>query len=644
MRILGTLFLAVLVAGCGGSDRTGEPGAGTPSSRGDVAMNKEAYPVFPDTDAGADPSVPADQGGRGFTGAGWETNTTYDLIGDPRAVKGGVFRRAMNDFPATLRYIGPNKSVWNATLHVDLVYETLLVLHPTSLDYIPALATHWQISPDKLTYRFRIDPNARFNDGHPVTADDVVASWDLNVDKSVQDPFQNAIFGRFERPVAESQYIVRVKAKDPGWANLFYFGTTLLIYPAHALKGVTGATYIKEFNDKMLPGTGPYFVTPADVERGAAIHIRRRTDYWAERSRRNVGVANFDEIREIVVRDRNLEFEMVKRGDLDFYQVNRAQMWVEELNFDRILNGQMQKRKVWNHAPTGLQGMAFNMRRAPYNDVRVRKAIRHLFNRELMIQKLTYNEYLPQDSMFPGTIYENPTIEKMRFDPSAAVALLADAGWKERNARGQLVKNGVPLSVEVLYYDRASERFLTIFQEELRKVGITVNLRFVTPETAFKLLDDQQFEMFGVAYGGGPPFPFPEQFFHSAQADQKASTNVTGFKNKRVDEILALYDKEFDLKRRVALLQELDGIVAAEHPYILEWFAPYERFIYWNRFGTPRGLIRRIGDYRDPVFMWWLDPEQNARLDQAMRNPSMKLEVGAADDRYWLDFAKVEER
>ncbi len=231
MRILPSLtaiVVATTLAACGGSDRRDDPAAAGTSPRGDVAMNKEAYPVFPDADAGADPAVPADQGGRGFTGEGWETNTTYDLIGDPRAVKGGVFRRAMSDFPATLRYLGPNKSVWNATLHVDLVYESLLLLHPTTLDYVPALATHWQISPDKLTYRFRIDPNARFNDGHPVTAEDVVASWDLNVDKTVQDPFQNAIFGRFERPVAESKYNVRVKAKDPGWANLFYFWTTLL--------------------------------------------------------------------------------------------------------------------------------------------------------------------------------------------------------------------------------------------------------------------------------------------------------------------------------------------------------------------------------------------------------------------------------
>ena len=90
-------------------------------------------------------------------------------------------------------------------------------------------------------------------------------------------------------------------------------------------------------------------MTPADVDKGKTVRIKRQPNYWAEKYRRNIGTGNFDEIREVTVRDRNLEFEMVKRGDLDYYMVNRAQMWVEELNFDKIQSGVMQKRKVWNH-------------------------------------------------------------------------------------------------------------------------------------------------------------------------------------------------------------------------------------------------------------------------------------------------------
>lgn len=637
--------LVSLTAACGGSQQPASQQGSTPapaSPRGAVSLDKSAYPVFPNADAGADPSVPAEQGGRGFKGEGWETNVDFDLIGDPRAVKGGVFREATPDYPATLRYIGPNLSVWNQMLH-GMVYESLLGLHPTTLEYIPQVATHWQISPDKMTYRFRLDPNARFSDGRPVTSDDVIASWKLMVDKTVQDPFRNAQYSEFEQPVAESQYIVRVKAKQVGWTGFYYF-SGLPIYPSDVLNGMDGASYIREYNDKMLPGTGAYLVTPADLEKGKAIHIRRRPNYWAEGYRRNIGTGNFDEIREIVVRDANLEFEMLKRGDLDYFHVRRAQMWVQELNFDKIQNGLLQKRKVWNHAPESIQGISFNTRREPYNDVRVRKALRHLYNREQMVAKLMFNEYLLEDSVFPATIYENPNNEKIRYNPQAAVDLLADAGWKSRNAAGQLVKNGVPLALELLYYDRLSERYYTIYQEDLRKIGITLNLRYVTPETGFKMLDDQQFGMFAVGYGGGGPFPLPAQFFSSAQADQKASTNTTGFKDKRVDEILATYEKEFDVKKRAGLLKELDGIVTSAHHYLLEWYAPYQRMVYWNRFGQPRGVITRIGDYRDPVGMWWIDPQENQRLEQALRDSSLKLEVGPSDDRYWLEFAKVEEQ
>ena len=150
---------------------------------GPVSLDKNSYPVFPDADAGADPSVPAEQGGRGFTGQGWQTSADYDLIGDPRAVKGGVFREEQPGFPGTLRIYGPEaNTILNGMIQTQ-VYETLLFVHPTTLEFIPVLATHWQISPDKLTYRFRINPNARFSDGQPVTADDVVASWSFVMDK-----------------------------------------------------------------------------------------------------------------------------------------------------------------------------------------------------------------------------------------------------------------------------------------------------------------------------------------------------------------------------------------------------------------------------------------------------------------------------
>ena len=116
-RYLSLCLILTLAAGCSSSTQENNAAATmqVPPTPVNVSFNKEDYPVFPDADAGADPSVPAEQGGKDFKGEGWQTNTTYDLIGDPRAVKGGVFRQAMttSDFPTTLRYYGPNTSLWN---------------------------------------------------------------------------------------------------------------------------------------------------------------------------------------------------------------------------------------------------------------------------------------------------------------------------------------------------------------------------------------------------------------------------------------------------------------------------------------------------------------------------------------------------
>ena len=233
LSFLCMVTISLLLCSCGGGDMA--PGSGGPSepaaSNNSASANKDDYPVFPDADAGADPAVSAEQGGKGFTGEGWETNTAFDLIGDPRAVKGGRLRDATTDFPTTLRYWGPNVSIWNYDASHSRPTNFWSVFIRQRSSTCQALATHWQISPDKRTFRFRIDPNARLSDGEPVTSVDVIASWKLGTDTGLQDPVQNAMFSKFEQPVAESKYIVSVKAKTVDWQNLLYFGNCPVYLP-----------------------------------------------------------------------------------------------------------------------------------------------------------------------------------------------------------------------------------------------------------------------------------------------------------------------------------------------------------------------------------------------------------------------------
>ena len=152
--------------------------------------------------------------------------------------------------------------------------------------------------------------------------------------------------------------------------------------------------------------------------------------------------------------------------------------------------------------------MAFNMRKPPFDDIRVRQAMNLLFNRQRLIENLFYNEYLPQNSIFPGGPYENPNNPRNEYNPKRAIELLAAAGWSERDSQGRLLKNGQPFNVELLYGQQTFEPILTVLQEDLRRVGISLNLRFVTFATLIKLLDERQFELLQIGYSREQAVPY----------------------------------------------------------------------------------------------------------------------------------------
>jgi microcin C transport system substrate-binding protein len=187
---------------------------------------------------------------------------------------------------------------------------------------------------------------------------------------------------------------------------------------------------------------------------------------------------------------------------------------------------------------------------------------------------------------------------------------------------------------------------MTVYQNDLRKVGITLNLRLVTSETQFKLMMQRQFELVAGAWGVGSIFPIPRSTYHSDFADIPNTNNISGFKNKRIDEICDLYDAEYDPAKRAALLQELDGILTSQYHYIMEWYAPAARLAYWNRFGFPQGTFSRVGDYDGSLApgmpqLWWIDPAKNQQLEQALRTPSVKLEIPPVEDRHWQEYSKA---
>lgn len=636
--LLGALFLA----GCGGDDNGGSGGGALSGEVESFAIETPDEFNFP---PGADPAVPAEQGGAGFEeiaeAEGWETGSLndeqLDILTSPEATKGGELRFSVRDFPATFRPYGKDENTQVARLIAGLVYEPLITVNPLTLEFLPVLASHWKVGEDGQTYWFRLDPNARFSDGGRVTSEDVLATYNLAIDEKILSPYTNTFYGSFDPPEAVSPYIFKIRAKEKGWKNLLYFGGTSIL-SAHVIGELDGGSFLEKYQYDMVPGSGPYVVQPDDIMKGKLVSMTRRTNYWAEEYPTNEGSYNFDKITMLVVRDERLELEKFKSGETDLYLISKAQWYEEEFNDPKTKRGLIQVRRIYNDNPQGMSGLVFNMRKPPFDNDKVREAIRYLFNREGLVKNLMYDQYQMTDSYYPGSEYENPNNPKIRYSPEKGVALLAEAGYTKRNQEGILVheSTGKPLEIEMLI-DDAVLRFMTPIQQEWKKHGVKLTFKKVDNPTQFKMVNERNFQMAFQSWGG-LLYPNPKSSMHSELADVPNTSNLAGFKNTRADQLIDMEQTEFDQARRVQILRELDSIMVASNQYALAWHAPFTRIAYWNKFGHPDYYLGKISDWRYIMSSWWVDAGKKKELAEAIGDSSADLGEGERDVKWWPEY------
>ena len=622
-----------LLAACYGSEPAPVPTPRAPAVAPtlDFAFPMVSYAWDP---KGGDPSVASDQGGPGFNGVGWETAATFPGAGDPRAIRGGKVVASILDWPSTLRTTGKDaKTTWNHAI-AGLVYDPLLRFNDVTHTYTPNLATHWQISSDRAIYRFRLNPAARWSDGEEVTADDIVATWKLAMDPELLDPEARMTWGRFNEPTAVSKYILEVKTSEQSWRNFYYFATELMILPEHQIN-IGAKSYLDTYQNGFTASTGPYAVLPENIRKGESITATRRTDWWGEGNPAFTGVANFDAIQWDVVMDPQLAFEKLKKGELDVFHVQKAQWWAEEIpKMDAVDRGLILPRKFYNDRPVGVSGMAINMRRAPLDDVSVRLALQHLYDRETMIEKLFFNEYLPLVSYYQHGGYASPTNQYLGYDEVAAVALLEKAGWKELDAQGYRIKGGKRLQLSVQYASPLSERSLTVFQESAKRAGIQIDLEQLTPAARWKNALAKEFDLTEQSWGADL-FPNPEADFGGTMATQVDNNNITSFSDPHVDALCTEYNREYDPPDRQGIMQEIDAAVYAAHPYVLGWYSPALRTLYWNKFGQPAWGVSRYADPSTFFLTWWIDPAMEEAVIKAKDDPLKSLDRGSQTNKYW---------
>ena len=508
-----------------------------------------------------------------------------------------------------------------------MMYPTLLSLDSTTLEYAPGVADWWEISDDKQLYTFHIDPRARWSDGTPITAEDVAATFEaVTSPKSLTGPFQ-VLFTTLEKPYLIDSQTIAFPCKEVHWHNLNNLGSSLYIMPKSMLEaakakcraeGKDEALYFNEINFNLPIVGGPYYVSAH--KEGRSMTLQRRPDYWGFKTPGGKGVYNFDRIQIRFFMDQNNAYEAFKKGEVDAYAVYSARVWNTESVGEKFEKNWIVKQNVHNHEPIGFQGLAMNMRRKPYDDVRVRKALALLFDRRRMVRTLMYDAYFLMNSYCTDLFDANHpcTNPMLDYDPEEAVRLLKEAGFERNPQTGKLERDGVPFVVRILTRSASDSTYLALFKEALDRVGIDLDITQKDFATWMRETAKYNFDVTTTAFSGGI-FRDPEPMWSSVHADIPSGINLPGFKDPRVDELVERQKTEFSTAKRNDIMRQIDAIVTEQVPTVLSWGSGSTRLLYWNKFGTPDSVLGRHGDELSIPVYWWYDPDSARELDEAMR-------------------------
>lgn len=532
-----------------------------------------------------------------------------DTMADSRAEKGGIYNVWGSSYPRSLNvFVDLNSTSSEIT---GLQFEPLVTMDSVKEEPIGLLAESWQVSPDQLTFTFKLRQFAKWSDGQPITADDFVFYYDTIMNPNNLTTVYRIDLSRFERPEAIEPYTLKLTAKEKHWRN-FWAAAGLTALPKHDLDG-------KDFNriDMFSVTSGPYSVVENKVNR--YVLLKRNANWWGRKLNYNLGKYNFDYIRYRFMEDRDKALETFKGGLFDAYPIYTAKIWALQTDFDKIDKNYIVKKEIRNQEPRGFQGFAINLRKTKFQDLKVRQALSLLLNRKVMNEKLMYNQYILLNSYFPDLYqgYVNPNRPVTEYDPQKAAELLKEAGYKVSD-KGRLEKDGQPLKISFLT-GMTDLRHLNLYIEDLKKVGIDASIEQLNQSTIRDRLNSYDYDLYWISWGAGR-LKDPEGQYESSQADKPASNNLPGVKDVEVDRLINVLKQETNPGMRNAMIRSLDNRLNMIQPYILLWQSDATRILYWNKFGYPEQPFGRYGREDSIPVYWWYDSKKAKELEEAMKN------------------------
>lgn len=560
--------------------------------------------------------------------------THFDYV-NPKAPKGGTLR--LSD-TGTFDSFNPVIAKGNPAAGMDLVYETLMTsaLDEVSSEYGEiAEAVTWPADYSSATYR--LNPKARWHDGKPITAEDVV--WSFHA-LTTNNPSQAFYYKHVKSVTATGDHEVTFVFDQAGNRELPQIVGQLTVLPKHWWEGIGPDGKKRSITETTLEpplGSGPYRI--ASFDPGRNVVYARVKDWWGADLPSHVGTANFDEIRYEFFRDETVELEAFKGDGYDVRFENTAKSWATAYDFPARAEGRVILEKIPIKGRGVMSAFVPNLRREKFADPRVRLALSYTLDYEEMNRTVFFGEYdripsyfyptelassgLPEGAELailkdaekagpiPPEVFTEPFANPVAMDGTAArsnlrqaLKLFADAGWVIKNGALVSAKTGEPFKIEFLTNGPAFERVAVRWRESLAKIGVDLAIRTVDSSQYVNRVRARDFDMIYTGWAQSLS-PGNEQlnYWGSEAADQEGSQNWGGIRNPAIDAIIKkiLYAK--DRAELVAATHALDRVLLWNHYVIPGWTSANTRMARWNRFGHPDPLPTQSPGF--PAIWWW---------------------------------------
>ncbi len=549
----------------------------------------------------------------------WQTNLSDPIFASPEAKRGGRFRSFITTFPLTLRLVGPDSNGSFAS-YMRANHLGLVGIHPNTLNPIPELATHWAFGDDGHSLYYRLDPDARWSDGKPVTADDYLFALQFMRSKFILAPWYNNHYNTVILDVVKyDDHTIGILGSVAKPRDEMLFEYSISPVPAHFHK--LDENWVRDYNWKIAPNTGPYVIDT--IRKGKYIEFRRKQDWWGNDKRYFQHRFNPDFLRVKLIRDINIAYQYFRKGELDSFPLLMPRLWHKKAQGRIFEQGYAGKIKFYNSVPRPISGLFLNEDVPLLSDRNVRYAIAHALNIDKVINTVLHGDYERLQTAHEGYgDYSNPDIRAREFDLDKANRLLNAAGWDTRGPDGIRQKDGQRLSIRVTYYSSGHNDRLVILAQEARKAGIELSLQLLDPSAAFKQILENKHQAAWMAWSGGGLSPRYWQFYHSDNAHKPQTNNVTNTDNPEIDAKIDAYRAATDKASRVKLARELEQLVFEQGSFIPTFKVPYTREAFWRWLKLPDFHGTRSTDSLfDPLGstggLFWIDSDEQQRVDEA---------------------------